>query len=91
VSSSDDTLAAVRVHEGGNERTFSLRVVSSEGKELLARELGPGAAPVGEDWVARLVADHGLALSATDARVAVGGPRRLRVFSLSDGAIVLER
>jgi hypothetical protein len=91
VATSGDTLAAVLVHEGGKDRTFSLRVFSSEGKELLSRELGPGAPPEGEDWVARLVADHGVALSADDARVAVGGPRRLRVFSLSDGGIVLER
>jgi hypothetical protein len=91
VAASGDMLAAVLVHEGGNARKFSLRVFSADGKELLTRELGPGAPPEGEDWVARLVADHGVALSESDARVAVGGSRRLRVFSLADGAILLDR
>jgi len=89
--SAGDRLAAVLVHETPAGRSFELRVLSADGKSLLARPLAAPAATLGDDWAAQLVADHGVALSESDGFVAVGGPTRLRVFALDGGKAVLER
>lgn len=90
-TSSGDRVAAVLVHETPSGRSFELRVLSADGKGAFQRPLGAPAATLDEDWAAKLVADHGVALSESDDFVAVGGPTRLRVFALADGKAVLER
>ena len=92
VSSAGDQLAAVLVRETPAGRAFELVVHSAEGKISFQRPLDVPAAAFGDDdWAARLVADHGVALAEGGDFVAVGGPSRLRVFALDGEKIVLER
>jgi hypothetical protein len=58
---------------------------------LLSLPLGAPAETLGEDWAAKLVAEHDVSISESDGLVAVGGPSRLRVFSLRDGKSVFDR
>jgi hypothetical protein len=90
-ASSGDVLAVVLVKESASGRSFELRVLSAEGETLLAVPLDAPAQALGDDWAAKLVAAHGVALAESDGLVCVGGPERLRVFSLRDGKRVFER
>jgi hypothetical protein len=90
-ASSGDVLAVVTVKEAPAGRAFELRVIGPEGETLLSLPLGAPAEPLGEDWAAKLVAEHDVSISESDGLVAVGGPSRLRVFSLRDGKSVFDR
>lgn len=90
-ASSGDLLAVVLVKESAAGRSFELRVLSADGKTLLSVALDAPALATSEDWAARLVAEHCVALTESEGLVSVGGPERLRVFSLRDGKRVFER
>lgn len=90
-TSAGDRLAAVLVRETPAGRSFELVVHSADGETSFQRSLRADTPLGDDDWAAKLVADHGVALSEGGDFVAVGGPTRLRVFALGDGKAVLDR
>ena len=67
--------------------TFALEVFDVGGGRRCNVSL-PADETWGEDWVARMVQNRGLAMSADPPLVAVGGPTHLDVFSARDGGRV---
>jgi hypothetical protein len=92
VASSEAYLAAVVVEEGGTgPRRFLLRVFDADGTRALERSLPAGPPARGDQWAARAVADRHVVLGDAEPVVAVGGPGSLKVWSLPDGNLLLER
>jgi hypothetical protein len=66
---------------------FVLEVFGVDGKRRCRVPL-PAEETLDEGWVARLVGDRGLVLSADPPLVAVGGRRHVDVFGARDGSHV---
>jgi hypothetical protein len=79
-------LALVTVaHVAGQPREWALQVLDEAGQRRFKARLPDGEDLTREDWVARLVEDRSVVLSADGSRVAVGGPKLLMVWETATG------
>ena len=88
-----DALAFVLVSkpEPGQARRWSLLVTSLDGKSRFEHELPALAPSADEDWVAAVVEDKNLAISAFEPLVAVGGAKRVTVWDYAQGSELFTR
>lgn len=70
---------------GPPPRSWRLSVLDADGKELTSIELPLEGVTTGEDWVREISKDRGVALSAAQPIVAVGGPSWLGVWNYKTG------
>jgi hypothetical protein len=88
-----EALAFVLVHnpQAGQPRSWSLLVTDLEGRARFERDL-PATAPGADDaWLATVVEDKNLAISAYEPLVAVGGARRVTVWDYAQGRELFTR
>jgi len=72
-------------------RRWSLLVTDFEGQTRFQCELAAKPASVGDDWLAAVVEDKNLAISAFQPLVAVGGASQVAVWNYAEGRQVFAR
>ncbi len=77
--------------QSGQARRWSLLVTDFEGQSRFESELPAAAPSAEEDWLAAVVEDKNLAISAYEPLVAVGGASRITVWDYAEGRELFSR
>ena len=92
VASGADKVAVLRVARKNQERHFEVELYSNKGKLLWSDSLELGIdSATGDDWLARVARNRGIALSDDAKWLAVGGPGAAVLWDAAKGKRVLTR